>query len=307
MLPDSPGAITEQSSMLSDCPSGVLRVVDGYDASIVDSGFELLDNGIYFETALKGPSPEWSPDHYRRAWLSPNSYGYGASLAYEVRGCTDECDSSDSSIYMQKVNHHILYSDPNEGLNFGERRHIGFAFRASQDQPIRDTIIFQLWQGSPHGPPLAGKLRTEGDGSLSLVLLALNNDTGSNPSASRIEVGKVENLAIGTWYSVTISLFPEHTEMEHREGNTTVGFRYKRIDETYYHDAFAYHGKWGYIPGSSCQYAGGCEKLGANNKIDFKIGIYRKAEDTTLQVRFDNIKLTKSLWQSKPEYWCTWY
>lgn len=291
------------------CPSGVDRVIDGNSATIAgpptSGGYELTDNDMVFATALKGPFPTTDPDYYQRAWLSPTNYdGIGPSIAYEVRGCTTDCENVDGG--LQKINHHFLYSSPAEGLAFGERRYIGFALRVSRDDPTGEPILFQLWQGSPHGPPMAGRLRQELDDSLSLFVDIANNDTGSNPSASRIELGSIPDFQKDTWYSIWLSLYPEHESMEHQTGNVTLEMRYKDENDSTYSTAFSYHGKWGYVPGDGCVYANQCSTQGPNQTIDFKFGIYRPAEDTALQARFDNLKITQSGWQAEPEYVCEW-
>lgn len=287
--------------------TGVRRAIDGDQASIAGpppgAGYELIDNGLTFETALKGPFPADHPTYYQRSWLSPSSYdGTGPSVGFEIRGCTTDCVGVDSG--TQKINYHFLYSDPLLGLDFDTRRYIGFAMHVARDSPEGTPILFQLWQGSPHGPPMAAKLRTEANGSLTLFVDVLNNATGSNPSAPRLEVGSIPNFQKHTWYAFVLFVYPEHHLIRHRPGNVTLRLDYKMQGQSSYTTAFSYYGKWGYEPNNGCPYANQCDTQGPNRTIDFKFGIYRVAENSALQARFDNIRLTDVFSFADPDYAC---
>ena len=224
---------------------------------------------------------------------------------------------------MQKINHHILYSKDTHGqrsgLSLREQKYLGFAMMVSTDTKLLGTdskcIVFQLWQGSPHGPPLAGYLRRDSEGMYLSVQIADTraNRYISNPSAPRQEVGRVR-LVQGKWYSFVLSVYPNTSPLAVVCPDTSTGwstppsetlaFHYKIQGGHSYKKVVSYAGPWGYLPGCGCIYAGNCDKPGPNPTLDFKIGPYRKAENARIKVVFDNLKMITEFETALPEYRC---
>ena len=103
---------------------------------------------------------------------------------------------------------------------------------------------------------------------------------------------------------------PRHYEYCSSEWPTppaeTLALHYKTDADQAYKQEVSYGGRWGYVQGCGCIYAGNCRTDGPNERIDWKVGPYRKAEDTTVvKVFFDNLKMTTNFSSADPEFRCT--
>ncbi len=286
------------------CTKEVLRLIDADNARMDQRTFALQDNELLYTTALKQPAIATDLAYYRKSWLEPNGFDGTVSLGYETGSCAGPiCEKQ-----MQKVNHHFLFSGkPGRPLKFGRRNFIGFSMNVIDAQPQKSPILFQIWQGSPHGPPMSGRLITERDGSLSLIIAILNNRTGSNPSAKNIEVGRVRGIKLGEWYSFILMAHPQHTIADPKSTANTLSLLWRpSFSRAGFVEAFAYKGVWGYNPAdpSPCVYARKCDVTKPNEYLDFKFGIYREAENSQLKVYFDNIKITTTDKSANPEVSC---
>jgi hypothetical protein len=280
-----------------------LKQISGQGALLLERSYLNEGNQVY-TTALKGPVPKENPTKYQGVSLVPSGFPQGPSLSYQAAPCTTACDDPSSMIYMQKVNHHFLYqSGQSTGLNYNQRRYIGFALKYSGDTPKGEVILTQLWQGAPFTPPFAA-VATGEDGQTVLRFVVRNHSTGSNPSAVPKEIGRMP-IVHDQWYQFVMSVYPEHLNIPHRTGNTTLAINVAGPTGTNFEKVATYHGKWGYDPISSCHYAGQCN-LGRlpNKQLDFKFGLYRRGEDTSIRVDYDNIRLASDFASAIPSMSC---
>lgn len=287
------------------CPPSVLRQFSGRNAKLDPVSLVLEDDNQVFAPALKGPSPADQPNRFRNATLSDDGFPSAPSIRYELTPCESECNDPSSAIYMQKVNHHFLYRDNlPSGLAFGERRYIGFAFKYEGELPHREIIVFQLWQGSPFSPPFAAVLNQQ-DHKLHLKFEVRNQDTGSNPSATPLEIGRISDFKPGSWYQFVLNVFPENDSMSHRPGNTTLELAAQGPGAPEFSKVFSYHGKFGYSAGDSCHYSGHCNMAEKpNSTLDFKMGLYRHSDSTLAIARFDTVRLASTFEAARPSYEC---
>lgn len=264
--------------------------------------YYLDDPYTSYSSALKGPQMTV----LQRSWKSPpgdNPSPDGKStIAFETKSCDPSTTCSGHT--NQKVNFHFLYKQTENGLAFNERRFIGFNVMVSRDLPSinKDAILVQIWQGSPHGPPFSAVVSRNNDNiSASLVFRIKNNETGSNPSSPKIEIGRIQNFEYSQWYQIVLELSPEHDFMSHQSGDTTLGIFYKNSNEENY-SLIKYEDSWGYEPENAsgdCPYANQCDKV-PNPTMDFKFGIYRPSDNTALQARFSAIKIANTFSAADP-------
>ncbi len=267
------------------CP--VLTRITG-ETTTLRGDLSMADGGITFKSALKRSPIQDSqlPEvHVRR--IAGGRAGDGRALRYEVRGpCESEaaCHRRDG---MQKVHHHVLFSDP----QYGERmRQFGsltarFSVRVLELGPSW-TIIAQLWQGAPHAPPLALVARRL-DGRLALRFSGRNDATGSSPSAHPVTLKQVEGLNFDEWYDVAIQI--DRPAQPRSASLMTVGRAGEALAATGPADASP-EVMIGYSQ-NGCPYANQCTVAKPTGLLDFSIGIYRPASKETAVVDFDDIEV----------------
>ena len=286
------------------CSPSLQQLITFENAAISGPKLTLKNSGDFYTTALKGPRPPSSPNKFQSVKIVEGGFRSLKAIQYTLSPCDVDCDNSNSQIYMQKINHHILYKPgQNLGLDFNKRKYLGFAMKVSQAVFENETILFQIWQGSPFGPPFAAVGLTIG-GKNFVKFLVRNQQTGSNPSAVPLEVGRIK-IADGEWSEIVVSVFPEHDDIEHRSGNNTLGVFVRNETQGEFESVFEYKGKIGYSPADGCHYAGQCNHTSKpNRKLDFKIGPYRKYSLQPLDLIFDSIKVANTFAAANPRVDC---
>lgn len=290
----------------NQCPSDILRLLDTQGASIESGSLKLTTSQGTFGTALKHPTLAPNPDEHRIVYLSAGAFPESQALTFRVGSCTNSAVCKGE---MQKVNFHFLYSRPREKrmLEFGVSRYIGFLMKVEEAAPDWPIQVFQIWQGTPHIPPLSATLEKRSDAStLSLVLRVANDQTGSNPSAKTVLIGQA-TLEFGHWYSFILEVTPDSGFNLQTDDRTTIALFVKQLTtQGGFTRIVRYSGSIGYTVthNAPCIYAGNCRVRRPNHNLDFLFGLYRRADRSPAIVSFDNVKLGKSFDSANPETWC---
>jgi hypothetical protein len=178
----------------------------------------LVDRWCYFlsrSRLFQQPARRYNFDHKGdpadiRIWHSPSTWFDlpGGALVYEVRPTFGTLPNGEATDKLM----HQLYGQPAPGvpggnfLQFDEVRYFGFAMMLSGsyfDPPIGQVMVWQVWQGSPFGPPLAAVVVPTGGNALSLKFLVKNEFTSPYPSATPVTLGEF-SISRGIWERLVV-------------------------------------------------------------------------------------------------------
>lgn len=196
----------------------------------------------------------------------------------------------------QKVNFHTLYGNEHtkRAFSLGTQVYVGFSFRIMTGAVDKQTILVQAWQGAPHSPPFAMFIEpnytTRSDEIVPLSFSVLNDQTGSNPSASRLVIGRA-GVKLNNWYTVSIMLKPTASPVT---GNT-IEIGLVEGMKPVQRNVISYAGKWGYTPNNvgRCVYAGRCATAPPNPALDVKFGVYKPLDAHDVVVDFGTVRVTR--------------
>ncbi len=280
----------------------VLQVIDFEDQRLTTAlaleGAEVKDAR---RCALKGFERE------RKVEISSSGAFMGkGGISYAVRKTGGAGPEETSGLDVRgngtdKVHHDVFpHLQRAQALRFGEERHIGFAFKIDQktELPDGEVIIFQLWQGSPFGPPFRLSLLNQ-SGRIAAGIFVNNDVTGSNPSAHSETVEKGVKLQKGKWYRFVIKVNPSHHKME-KEGEIEF---WLAEGKKKFALIKAWKGRFGYDPKGNGNYANKKTKHPPHPILFPTFGIYRERQERLVKVSFDNVLLAKTRESADPLSW----
>lgn len=251
--------------------------------------WSLRSDGAWFNVPLKGdPAPG--------ALTLVPGVGSGSALAFHLPPTAPRPRA------MEKVMVE-LYGRLGGGgaamIPFGEERLISFRIRlpSSFEPPGPDDmlIVWQLWQGSPYGPPL----RMEIDSEARPVFFLLNDKTGSHPCAANprcsppapyagvIELYRGGPFSRDEWHRVIVAVLPRHLGLG--EGEIQIWIDAVELDRPSYSGSAAL----GYDPRGFASYPE-AEARGfrhPNDALEVALGLYRNAQETDQTVLVDSARV----------------
>lgn len=256
--------------------------------------WSLRSDGAWFNVPLKGDPP---PSALARV----PGVGSGSALSFHL-GPVEPRPGAMEKVMVE------LYGRLGGGgaamIPFGEERLISFRIRLpSSFEPPGPTdmlIVWQLWQGSPYGPPL----RMEIDSQTRPVFLLLNDKTGSHPCAADlhcsppppyagvIELYRGAPLLRDEWHRVTISVLPRHVGMGD-DGRVRIWIDQPELEAP----AYAGSAPLGYDPRGFASYPD-AEPRGfphPNDSLEVSLGLYRSTQVADQVITFDELCLRPSV------------
>lgn len=246
--------------------------IDPLTGDLVESG--RTHRFIYKPTPLQ----PW----VRQPWISPSqSYAGHRAIGLEILPSGIPTEGA-SAITNDKANL-TLAKFPLDSTAY-----MGFAMMLSSgrfDVPAARTLLAQMWQGAPYGPPVSLHLFPK-DPQFACVVRIANNKTGGNPGARLVEL-RVGTCAPGTWHTFRIGVTP------HYPGQPGTG---KLV--VWHNDmqrpVATWTGDIGFDPGRPVEVNGTPGQLQSDKKPNPNVvlffGPYRDAQNTRAQTFWANIK-----------------
>lgn len=253
-----------------ESPSSIKKCMSACTSPGVHT-YNLFDNNKQFEIY------EHNSHLHALPWLSPTSYSQGkTSIGFHSPAATSNQQIIDRS-ELNVVNHNNQYA-----LTIGKRRYLSFSVKihTNSQTPVGWTQIHQLWQHNStpsNGPPFALYIKTSPNPNADIVLQArIRNDQTGGGTHDGISIWE-QTIERGNFYKLTMQYQPYYS------GYTGAGFHEGQMALWFNgstEPALVYRGNFGYDASPS----------NISNSFDARVGIYRKMQDRSMIVFFDDIK-----------------
>ncbi|MEO1293630.1 MAG: heparin lyase I family protein [Pseudomonadota bacterium] len=289
---------------------------------------DLIENSLRFNFDAKGdPSTI-------RVWRDASvSFNGNHSIAYQLRDpgapgrvCPGATNKAMHQLYTWKDRHPIyprlVAQDPNrfqcgagralkcndEYQPVGERRFVSFSvfvpgpeLYVAPPQKAKRSLIYQLWQGSPYSPALAGMLE-DGDDEVVNLRFYIRNDRTTGRSACQngrwsdpslqIHTGPIP-LRRNVWHRFTIMTEPRHIGSD-RDGLVKVWKVSNRTMKTEL--VVDWRGRYGFD-----RTVANLRGRKPNHRFQAMLGLYRERQKTQQRIFFDAIYVGKTFQSVRPD------
>ena len=263
--------------------------IDLETAEIESSRWNLIDNGVTYRHNKKGK-------YVKQPRIVRDSFSGSEALQLTARPSSGCCTDKTEYQFVRSGDDHRIRFQGDKG--FEGPYYFGYAFKFHEDfeMPVKDTMITQAWQGSPHSPPFSVQITpnwrgdddddddNDDDDNLQLEFWVRNDITGTMHYDEPSVIGKTE-VEIDEWDTLVYEFVPSYVDDPYQGS-----IRIWQDDDL----IVDWRGKWGYRPAAW----GGVKGANTGNAVLFNI--YRDRQDTWASVIFDAVKYGKTLADVQP-------
>ena len=247
----------------------------------IERSWDLRDNGVTYRHNKNGR-------YVAKPRIVRDSFSGSEALqliARPSRGC---CTDKTEYQFVRSGDANRIRFQGDKG--FEGPYYFGYALKLHKnfETPVKNTMISQVWQGSPHSPPFSMQVTPNWSKNrgrtLQLEFWVRNDTVGTMHYDEPIVIGKTE-VDVDHWYTLAHEFVPSYV------GDSNRGSIRIWKDDVLIVD---WRGKWGYRPAAW----GGVKGANTGNAVLFNI--YRDRQDTWASVIFDAVKYGKTLADVQP-------